>query len=427
MTDPTTQPLTGTRIVEVSSFVAVPLAGMTLGQLGADVTRVDPIGGAADYRRWPLTPDGESLYWASLNKGKRSLAANFRDPEAQALIADLVVDAGVLISNVAGRDWLDYETLAARRPDLVHVQLLGRANGGAAVDYTVNAAMGFPLVTGPVELSSPVNHVLPAWDIAAGLYTALAVASAIRRRDATGQGARVVLPLEDVALATVGNLGYLAEAQFGGPDRERLGTAVYGTFGTDVVTSDGVRFMLVALTPRHFADLTGLTGTTKAVKALETALGVDFRDEGTRFRHRDTLSSLIRSWFLEHTAEEATAALAASSVLHERYRTFRELAADPLVTDNPMFAVLDQPRIGPHLAPGLPMSIDGTRAAPRPAPANGDDTAEVLTTRLGLDADHLADLTARGVVKVAAAVAAMDTAATAAMDDSDPTDTKDHA
>ncbi|MFD1810998.1 CoA transferase [Rhodococcus gannanensis] len=400
--------LAGTRIVEVSSFVAVPLAGMTLGQLGADVTRVDPIGGAADYHRWPLTDDGESLYWASLNKGKRSLAANFRDPEAQALIADLIVDAGILVTNAAGRDWLDHDTLAARRPDLVHVQLLGRADGGAAVDYTVNAAMGFPLATGPVGVSAPVNHLLPAWDVAAGLYMALAVAAAVRRRDATGLGARIVLPLEDVALATVGNLGYLAEAQFGGPDRERLGTAVYGTFGTDVVTSDGARFMLVALTPRHFADLTALTGTTDAVKSLETALGVDFRDEGTRFRHRDTLSGLIRSWFLEHTAVEAAEALAASSVLHERYRTFRELAADPMVTDNPMFSVLDQPRIGPHLAPGLPMAIDGRREAPRPAPANGDDTAAVLAERLGLSADRLTDLTARGIVKVSAPTAQKD-------------------
>lgn len=392
-------PLAGTRIVEVSSFVAVPLAGMTLGQLGADVTRVDPIGGAADYRRWPLTDDGESLYWASLNKGKRSLAANFRDPEAQALIADLIVDAGILVTNTAGRDWLDFDTLSARRPDLIHVQLLGRADGGGAVDYTVNAAMGFPLATGPVGFAGPVNHLLPAWDVAAGLYTALAVSSALRRREATGAGARVVLPLEDVALATVGNLGYLAEAQFGGPDRERLGTSVYGTYGTDVVTSDGVRFMLAAMTTRHFHDLAALTGTTEAIKSLESALGVDFRDEGTRFRHRETLNGLFRSWFVEHTADEAQTALASSSVLFERYRTFRELAVDPLVTDNPMFAMLDQPRIGSYLAPGLPMSIDGRREAPRPAPANGDDTADVLTERLGLDADQLADLTTRGVIR----------------------------
>ncbi|WP_345344918.1 CoA transferase [Rhodococcus olei] len=390
------------RIVEVSSFVAVPLAGMTLGQLGAEVVRVDPIGGAADYHRWPLTEGGESIYWASLNKGKRSVAVDFRDPDAQALIADLVVEAGVLVTNVAGRDWLDFAALAARRPDLVHVQLVGRADGGTAVDYTVNAATGFPLASGPVDVAGPVNHLLPAWDVSAGLYVALAVLAAVHRRNTTGAGARIVVPLEDVALATIGNLGYLAEAQLGGAGRERIGTAVYGTFGTDVVTSDGVRFMLVALTPRHFRDLTELTGCTAAVAAVEAALGVDFRDEGTRFRHREVLSGLIRAWFREHTAAEAAAALAASSVLHERYRTFAEVAADPKVTANPMFARLDQPRIGPHLAPGLPMSVDGRHHTPRPAPANGDDTAAVLAEHLGLDAARIAELHSRGAVRVAA-------------------------
>src|ERR1041384_7394363 len=127
--DPT-RPLSGVRIVEISSFVAVPLAGMTLAQLGAEVVRVDPIGGAADYRRWPVTDDGASIYWAGLNKGKRSLAADFRSPEGQDLVQRLIADAGVLITNVAGRQWHSYATLSALRPDLIHVEVSGRADGG---------------------------------------------------------------------------------------------------------------------------------------------------------------------------------------------------------------------------------------------------------------------------------------------------------
>ena len=193
-----TAPLAGVRVVEVSSFVAAPLCGMTLAHLGADVIRVDPIGGAADYKRWPLTEDNESIYWAGLNKGKRSFAADFRNPDAQQLIRDLVIDAGILVTNAAGRQWLDYDELAAIRPDLIHVQVLGRADGTGAVDYTVNAAAGFPRVTGPENLSDPVNHVLPAWDVACGLYAALSIASAVYRREITGAGTRIVLPLEDV-------------------------------------------------------------------------------------------------------------------------------------------------------------------------------------------------------------------------------------
>src|SRR5260370_42655128 len=96
-----TRPLAGVRIVEISSFVAVPLAGMTLAQLGAEVIRVDPIGGAADYHRWPVNDDGESIYWAGLNRGKRSGAAAVRLQEGQALVHRLIADNGGPRTNVA--------------------------------------------------------------------------------------------------------------------------------------------------------------------------------------------------------------------------------------------------------------------------------------------------------------------------------------
>src|SRR3977135_3639416 len=165
-----TRPLAGVRIVEISSFVAVPLAGMTLAQLGAEVIRVDPIGGAADYHRWPITDDGESIYWAGLNKGKRSGAADMGSPEGQELVQRLIAGSGVRVTNVAGRQWHSYDALAQLRPDLIHVEVSGRADGGTGVDYTVNAAIGFPMVTGPAQLAAPVNHVLPAGDVAGGIY-----------------------------------------------------------------------------------------------------------------------------------------------------------------------------------------------------------------------------------------------------------------
>lgn len=398
MTDVPTSPLKGLRIVEVSSFVAAPLAGMTLEALGAEVIRVDPIGGAADYHRWPVTDEGESIYWANLNKGKRSVAVDFRDPEAIALIRDLITEAGVLVTNAAGRDWLDYDSLAAIRPDLIHVQVLGRADGSGALDYTVNAATGFPLVTGPSTTAGPVNHVLPAWDVACGLYAALSVTAAVIRRSETGAGARVVLPLEDVALATTGHLGYLAEAQLGGDDRPRVGNGIYGTYGCDFATADGERLMVVAITPRHFRDLAEVTGTADAVRAVESALRVDFTKDGDRYRHRRVLDGLFGVWFAERNADEAEAALADTSVVYERYRTFAQVACGPKVMNNPMFGLIEQPRIGSYLAPTTPMTFEGAHPPARPAPANGDDTAHVLATYLNLTDAQIADLHNRGVV-----------------------------
>ena len=395
--DPT-RPLAGVRVVEISSFVAVPLAGMTLAQLGAEVIRVDPIGGAADYRRWPLTEDGESIYWAGLNKGKRSLAVDMRSDHGQRLVARLIAESGVFITNVAGRQWHSYEVLTGMRPDLIHVEVSGRADGGTGVDYTVNAAMGFPLVTGPAEITTPVNHVLPAWDVTCGIYVALSVATALRHRDATGGGQRISIPLENVALATAGNLSLLTEAMVNGTSRQRIGNAVYGTYGQDFTSSDGVAFMVVALTGRHFRDLTELTKTTEDVAALAQSLGADFSDEGERYRHRGALSALFAEWFAAHTGEEITAGLSATSVLWERYRTFAETATDDRVTANPMFTQLDQPRVGRYLAPGLPVSIDGTYPAARPSPALGDDTAEVLGDWLSLSAGDVEGLFRSGTV-----------------------------
>jgi len=393
------QPLAGVRIVEISSFVAVPLAGMTLAQLGAEVIRVDPIGGAADYRRWPLTDGGESIYWAGLNKGKRSVAADMRSPEGQDLVQRLIAGSGVLITNVAGRQWHSYESLTRLRPDLIHVEVSGRADGGTGVDYTVNAAIGFPMVTGPADLATPVNHVLPAWDVTCGIYTALAVVTALRHRDATGQGQRVSIPLENVALATAGNLGFFTEVMINGTARQRIGNSVYGQYGQDFTSADGASFMTVALTGRHFRDLTELTGTTKAVAALAETLGADFTDEGQRYEHRDALFGLFNEWFSSHTAQEVTEALSESSVLWDRYRTFEEAARGERVTDNPMFSPLDQPRIGEYLAPGLPMSFDGVYPAAAVAPALGDDTAAVLGEWLGLGPDDVTRLTDAGTVK----------------------------
>ncbi|MBX7455649.1 CoA transferase [Mycolicibacterium sp. 3033] len=396
MTVTVDRPLAGVRIVEISSFVAVPLAGMTLAQLGAEVVRIDPIGGAADYRRWPLTDAGESIYWAGLNKGKRSLAVDMRSGAGQELVTQLIADSGVFLTNVTGRDWHAHEALRELRPDLIQVEVSGRADGGTAVDYTVNAGIGFPLATGAHDSDGPVNHVLPAWDVSCGLYAALAVVTALRHRDSSGEGQHVTIPLENVALATASNLSLLTEAMVCGTSRARIGNAVYGTYGQDFTGSDGSVFMVVALTGRHFRDLTGLTGTVDDVAALADSVGADFADEGQRYTHRGALSALFAGWFARHTGEQIAAALADTSVLWERYRTFAEAAER--VADNPMFTVLQQPRIGSYAATGVPMAIDGTYPPPDVAPALGDDTATVLGDWLGLGAARIDALRAAGAV-----------------------------
>lgn len=397
-------PLAGLRIVEVSSFVATPLCGLTLAQLGAEVIRVEPLVGGPDRTRWPLTEDGTSLYWNGLNPGKQAIAIDLASAEGRNLVADLVADCGILVTNTERWPDLTHAALLERRPDVVTVLLTGKHDGGTAVDYTVQAGTGFPLATGPADQFGPVNHLLPAWDLAAGLYLAVGLLSADRLRAATGRGSEVRVALEDVALAAAGHLGYLADAMLHpGSTRPADGNYVYGTFGRDFTTSDDARFMLVALTPRQWSDLRRMTGLGAVIDTLGTALGADFDDEGDRFRHRSVLAGLVSEWFERHTGAEVTAALAETRILWSPYRTFADLVADDasLLRQQPLFGTVEQPGVGRVLAPGSPVYVDRQSGRPRPAPAVGQHTHHVLSNVIGLDSAAVGDLLARGVVRAA--------------------------
>jgi 2-methylfumaryl-CoA isomerase len=393
-------PLDGLTVLEVSSFVAAPLGGLTLAQLGADVIRIDPVGGGPDLGRWPLAPSGTSLYWTGLNQGKRSVTLNFRDAEGRRLLGGLLAASGpgggIVLTN-AGQEWLAYPALAAIRPDLIHLQIQGYRDGRAAVDYTVNAATGFPFITGPEGLSGPVNHVLPAWDVACGLYAAVGLLAAERRRARTGAGSAITLALADVALAVAGHLGFLAEAQVTGTDRPRIGNHLYGGLARDFATADGERVMVVALTRRHFADLGAVTGLAGTFADLERLLGADFGEDGDRYRHREVITALLEPWFTGRTVAEVERDLAGTSVLWSRYRRFSDLARDGTLAASPLLRQISQPGVGPLLAPGSPLAMDGT-TGPDPAPALGADTAAVLTGLLGLSPAETRALAERGII-----------------------------
>jgi 2-methylfumaryl-CoA isomerase len=378
-------PLAGLRIIEISSFVASPLCGMTLAQLGAEVIRVDPAGGAADTTRWPLAPSGASLYWTGLNKGKRSVTLDFRSAAGRATVAKLVAgsgtDGGIVLTNAA-YPWLSYDELRENRPDLIHVSIRGRRDGSAAVDYTVNAATGFPLATGPENHANPVNNVLPAWDVACGLYAATGLLAAERHRRRTGEGRAITLALEDVALAITGNLGLLAEARLTGAGRPRIGNDLYGGFARDFRTAGGDRVMLVTMTARHFADLLRATGLTETFDELERMLGADFSADAVRYEHREVIAALLAPWFARHTVDEVATAFASTSVLWERYLSFAEAAREAEVAENPLFRRITQPGVGSVLAPGSPLVQPGVGDV-APAPVLGADTEDVLR-ELGL-------------------------------------------
>ncbi|MBK3777439.1 2-methylfumaryl-CoA isomerase [Azospirillum brasilense] len=396
--------LSDLRVVEVSAFIAAPLGGMTLAQLGAEVIRIDPIGGNIDYRRWPVAPNGTSLYWTALNKAKRSVTLALDRPEgreiAQAIITASGENAGFLLTNLPASGWMGYEALSAKRDDLIMLRLTGNPDGSAAVDYTVNCASGFPMATG--RGGEPVNHVLPAWDVAAGLYLATGLLAAERHRRRTGRGQEVTLALADVMLATVGNLGYLADVRVNGAVRPPMGNDLYGAYGRDFATADGRRAMVVAISNRQWKALGKATGLTERLAMIGPLMDVDMNDEGGRFLARDAISAVLAPWFAARTLSEVESAFAGAGVLWGPYRDFGQLVAEDArcSTANPLFREVEQPEVGPLLVPGSPLGFPGLgeRTDHRPAPVLGQDTDAVLADLLGLPSAEIGRLHDAGIV-----------------------------
>ncbi len=396
--------LPGLSVVEVSSFVASPSAGLYLAQMGAEVIRVDQIGGGQDFRRWPVTANNDSLSWENLNRAKRSLALDFARPEARELLAELIASSGNLVTNLPAGGFLAHDKLAAKRADLVTVRVMGWPDGAIALDYTVNAAVGYPALTGPLNDPAPVNHVMPAWDLLTGAYAAFALLAAARRREATGEGGEVRLPLSDVAIGSVANLGRVAEVLYTGADRERLGNAVFGTIGRDFTTRDGIRIMIVAINDRQWAGLVKSLNLAKDVSRLEDLLGLVFaRDDGARFTHREALFALIAREVSGRDHADLVAAFDANGVVHTRYLTMVEAARDPrLVTENPMFDELaDNPSGFAYPAAGTFATLPASeRQPPRAAPRIGEHSERVLSERLGMSSGEIGRLIDAGIVGI---------------------------
>jgi 2-methylfumaryl-CoA isomerase len=398
--------LYGFRIVEAASFIAAPLCGLTFAQLGADVIRIDPVGGGPDFHRWPLAPGGLSFYWEGLNKGKRSITIDLARPEGRELAAALITrpgpQAGYFVTNYPAKGFLAHESLRARRADLVTVRVTGSSDGRTGFDYTANCAAGYPALTGPPDSPEPVNHVLPAWDMAGGLTAAVALLAAAHNRMATGRGREIQVPLTNVAFGMLSTLGNIGEVTSSGRDRPRYGNALFGSFGKDFPTADGRRVMVVAITPRQWKGLLISLDLAGEVAALEQRLGVSFAtDDGLRFVHRDALFPLVAARIGGRTLAELAPLFDRHAVAWGEYQTVREaMERDPrLSADNPMFQRLTQPSGETYLAAGFPGEVTGeSRAAVRAAPRLGADTDAILASELGLPDGEIGRLHDAGIV-----------------------------
>lgn len=399
--------LKGLTVVEGASFIAGPSCALHLQQMGARVIRFDMIGGGPDYRRWPVTPGGDSLYWEGLNKGKLSVAINLGSPEGRELASAIITapgeDRGLFVTNYPVEGFLSHDRLAKRRADLITLRVMGWPDGRNGVDYTVNAAVGVPFMTGGADLAPdvPVNSTLPAWDLITGAYGAFALLAAERRRRATGQGGEIRLALSDMAAGVLGHVGQVAEVAMAG-DRIRSGNSLFGAFGRDFRTRDGRQVMIVAITSRQWTGLVRALDIGERIAALEAELALSFeKDEGARFTHRDRIMPLVERAVGDRDFAGLAEVFDRESVCWELYRTLDDaIAQDPrIVSGNDIFAPATHPSGQTYATPGSVARIPGEARAPAGvAPRLGQHTDQVLAEHLGLPGHEIARLRDGGIV-----------------------------
>ncbi|MEW4449312.1 CoA transferase [Qipengyuania sp. JC766] len=393
-------------IVEVSSFVASPTCGLYCAQMGAEVVRVDHVAGGLDYDRFLLTEEGRSLAWENLNRAKKSVALDLRSGAGRELCIELARATGTLITNLPEKSFLTHEAVSRGREDMVSLRIMGWHDGRQAMDFTVHAASGYPLMTGPEDWEGdevrPVNQILPAWDFITGAYSAFALMAAVNRRTRTGEGAEIRIPLGDVAIGTVANSGAMAEMLYRGSDRERHGNHIWGAFGRDYVSRDGKRFMMAALTPKQWNGIIAAFDAQEPLAQLERRLDVDFSEgDKPRFAHRAELSALFQDLAGRLDIDEIERRLTDAGCTFERYRTMHEASNDPrLVQENPLFGPSpDNPSGFAYPAPRSFANLPEMEAGnPKPAPFLGEHSEQVLADRLGLSSGAIGKLVDEGTV-----------------------------
>lgn len=401
--------LNNLRVVEASSFVAAPSCAQHLASLGAQVIRIDPIGGGPDYRRYPRVQNGASLYWEGLQKNKQSIAINLRDPAGRELAAQLITasgeNAGIFVTNFPRGGFLSHEKLAARRADLITIRVQGWADGKSGLDYTINAVTGYPFNTGPVDSTEPVNHVMPGWDLLTGALGAMHVLAAERHRQATGQGQEVALPLSSVAFSSLGLLGQLAEVEVLNQDRPRIGNNVFGAFGRNFVTRDGKHVMMVAITAKQWNAVLDSLQVRDAVATVEAQHGIDLAaDEGLRYEFRDAINPIVEQAVSQHDYASIQALFDEHAVCWGPYQTLEHTMQthEELQASHEMIATLKHPSGATYRTPGNPAQYSGEqREDPRPASALGADTEQVLASVLKMTDAQIGELISNGTVATA--------------------------
>ncbi len=395
--------LEGIRIIEIGTSVAVPYGCQILADFGAEVIKVERLNGGDDARTWAPLSGGISITFLSLNRNKKSVVLNYKDERGAELLEELLGTADVLVQNLrpgalaaAGFSW---ERIREINPRLVYVEMTGYGRTGPrhqqpAYDAMLQAYAGVVAMTGSDD-GPPARVPLSMMDMGTGMWLALGVFDALRRREQTGEGTHVEVSLLQTALAWVNTP--LMSVAAGSPVPERLGSGFRGNVPNGAFpASDGYVFLSVGNNESFYRLL-------DALEAGHLRDEPGFEDNLARVANRHTVNERLGEATSKFTMEDLLERLDRAKVPHSAVNTLDRVLADPQVEALAQLEAVRHPRLGEVTMVNTPITFNGEYLAHRRTPPElGSDTAEVLGA-LGLTAEQIDGLLAAGVIEAAAA------------------------
>jgi crotonobetainyl-CoA:carnitine CoA-transferase CaiB-like acyl-CoA transferase len=400
--------LEGIRIIEIGTSVAVPYGCQILADFGAEVIKVERLNGGDDARTWAPLSGGISITFLSLNRNKKSVVLNYKDDRGAQLLEELLGTADVLVQNLrpgalaaAGFSW---DRIREINPRLIYVEMTGYGRTGPrhqqpAYDAMLQAYAGVVAMTGSDD-GPPARVPLSMMDMGTGMWLALGVFDALRRREQTGEGTHVEVSLLQTALAWVNTP--LMSVAAGSPVPERLGSGFRGNVPNGAFpASDGYVFLSVGNNESFYRLL-------DALEARHLRDEPGFEDNLARVANRHTVNERLGEATSKFTMDDLLERLAAAKVPHSAVNTLDRVLADPQVEALAQLQEVHHPRLGEVTMVNTPITFNGEYLAHRRTPPElGSDTAEVLGA-LGLTAEQIDGLLAAGVIEAAAAGTATD-------------------